>query len=55
MTQGWKIGDGREDIGRADQKAIVQRFRPTSRRLHKLAADSQLHGGDAVNDFPELV
>jgi MgsA AAA+ ATPase C terminal len=51
----WKIGDGRENIGRTDQQAIAQRFRSTSRRLHKLAADSQLHGGDAVNDFPELV
>jgi hypothetical protein len=26
-----------------------------SRWLHKLAADSQLHGGNAIDDFPELV
>jgi hypothetical protein len=55
MTQRGEIGHDGENIASTDQEAIAQRFRPTSRRLHKLAADSQLHGGDAVNDFPELV
>ena len=58
--RGETVGDRSVSVPRAPRhsEAATGGIAPSSsnsRLLHKLAADSQLHGSDAVDDFPELV